>query len=88
MKRQVSAISIGLALAAFSMTNASAQEKCKMSGSTPAANSTYTQQHVLDVGDVPGHQVRIFELHRTYPADTKAKLRGAEAHGVLDQGLF
>jgi hypothetical protein len=76
MKRQVSAISFGLALAAFSMTNASAQEKCKMSGSTPAANSTYTQQHVLDVGDVPGHQVRIFELHRTYPADTKPNCEG------------
>jgi hypothetical protein len=32
-----------------------------------AANSKYTQQHVIDVGDVPGHQVRLFEVHRTYP---------------------
>src|SRR5262245_58051253 len=32
-----------------------------------AANSKYTQQHVIDVGDVPGHQVRLFEIHRTYP---------------------
>ena len=31
------------------------------------ANSKYTQQHVIDVGDVPGHQVRLFEVHRTYP---------------------
>ena len=32
-----------------------------------AANSKYTQQHIIDVGDVPGHQVRLFEVHRTYP---------------------
>ena len=34
-----------------------------------AANSNYTQQHVIDVGDVPGHQVRIFEVRRTFPND-------------------
>jgi hypothetical protein len=34
-----------------------------------AANSTYTQQHVIDVGDVPGHQVRLFEIRRTFPTD-------------------
>jgi hypothetical protein len=46
-----------------------AQEKCKMKWEVPAANSNFTQQHVIDVGDVPGHQVRIFELHRTFPND-------------------
>ena len=62
MKRQVSAISFGLVLAAFSMSNALAEEKCKISGSTPAATTSYTQQHMIDVGDVPGHQVRIFDI--------------------------
>jgi hypothetical protein len=47
----------------------SAQEKCKMKWEAPAANANFTQQHVIDVGDVPGHQVRIFELHRTFPND-------------------
>jgi hypothetical protein len=46
-----------------------AQEKCKMKWEIPAANSNYTQQHVIDVGDVPGHQIRIFELRRTFPND-------------------
>jgi hypothetical protein len=46
-----------------------AQEKCKMKWEVPAANSNYTQQHVIDVGDVPGHQVRIFEVRRTFPND-------------------
>lgn len=32
-----------------------------------AANSKYTKQHVIDVDDVPGHQLRLFEVHRTFP---------------------
>jgi hypothetical protein len=27
------------------------------------------QQHAIDVGDVPGHQVRVYEVHSTYPSD-------------------
>jgi hypothetical protein len=46
-----------------------AQEKCKMKWETPAANANFTQQHVIDVGDVPGHQIRILELRRTFPND-------------------
>jgi hypothetical protein len=76
MKRQVSAFSLGAALTAFSISDVSAEERCKVSGVVPASNTTYTQQHVLDAGDMPGHQVRIFELHRTYPADTKPNCEG------------
>jgi len=46
-----------------------AQQMQRVSFKTPAANSKYTVQHVLDVGDVPGHQVRLFELRRTFPTD-------------------
>ena len=34
-----------------------------------AENTQYTQQHIIDVGDVSGHQVRLFEIHRTYPSN-------------------
>jgi len=44
-----------------------AQEKHKVSYKIPDEISKYTQQHAIDVGDVPGHQVRINEVHRTYP---------------------
>jgi hypothetical protein len=54
----------------------SAQEKCKVSEGPTAANSTYTQQHVIDVGDLPGHQVRVYELHRTYDANDKPNCEG------------
>src|SRR5262249_28684140 len=32
-----------------------------------AENTEYTKQHTIDVGDVPGHQVRLFEIKRRYP---------------------
>jgi hypothetical protein len=34
-----------------------------------AENTKYTQQYEIDVGDVPGHQVRVFEIYRTYPGN-------------------
>jgi hypothetical protein len=46
-----------------------AQQRNTISFETPAENSKYTQRLALDVGDFPGHQIRIFEVHRTYPKD-------------------
>jgi hypothetical protein len=57
---------IGLAMLPAS---AFAQQKQHVSYKSPAENTKYTQQTILDVGDVPGHQVRLFEIHRTYPAN-------------------
>ena len=62
-------LTAAVALFSFSPGELAAQEKCKMKWENPAANSKYTEQHVIDVGDVPGHQIRIFELHRTFPND-------------------
>lgn len=60
------AVPIGIALGTLTTENAAAQEHCKMSGEAPAADSKYTQQLAIDVGDIPGHQVRVFELHRVF----------------------
>ena len=60
-------VSAGLTLGGISA--AWAQQKQKIAYKLPAEASKFTQQHVLDVGDVPGHQVRIYEVHRTYPKD-------------------
>jgi hypothetical protein len=46
-----------------------AQEKQRVSMKTPAENTKYTQQLFIDVGDAPGHQVRVYEIHRTYPSN-------------------
>ena len=47
--------------------NALAQQRLAFKVS--AENTKYTQQHTIDVGDVSGHQVRLFEIHRTYPSN-------------------
>lgn len=39
----------------------------KISYKVPAKNSEYTQQYGIDVGDMPGHRIRMFEIHRTFP---------------------
>jgi hypothetical protein len=43
--------------------NAVAQQKQQVSFEVPAQNAKYTQQLFIDVGDEPGHQVRVFEVH-------------------------
>jgi hypothetical protein len=56
--------------AALPASEASAQERLVFKVS--AENTKYTQQHEIDVGDVSGHQVRLFEIHRIYPSDPPA----------------
>jgi len=65
MKGMLATIALCFAVAASG--SALAQQKQRVSFKTPAANTKYTQQHAIDVGDVPGHQVRVFEIHRTFP---------------------
>ena len=46
-----------------------AQPKLKYSYRDPGGLSKYTQQHVIDVADVPGHQIRVASLHTKYASD-------------------
>ena len=46
-----------------------AQDMYQTSFNTTAANTKYTKQLVIDVEDVPGHQIRLFEIRRTFPND-------------------
>ena len=52
---------------ALTMGPAIGQEKQHVSFKSPAETSKYTQQVNIDVGDVPNHIVRAWEVHRTYP---------------------
>jgi hypothetical protein len=49
-----------------------AAQRTKIAFEVHAQNSKYTQQHSLDIGDMPGHTIRLFELHRTFPDDPPA----------------
>jgi hypothetical protein len=70
------ALAITVILASLSSTPIDAADRCKMTVRIPAANTSYTQQHRIDVGDLPGHQVRLFEIHRVYPGASTANCEG------------
>jgi hypothetical protein len=63
------AVVLGTVLSVGVAQEALAQDKCQRKLDNSAAESKYTEQHVMDVGDVEGHQIRIFELHRTFASD-------------------
>src|SRR5262249_50911037 len=78
-------VALGVALTA---PVAMAQEKHHVSYDTPATQTTYTQQHVIDVGDIPGHQARLFEIRRIYGDDAPiingSKLKEQWTRGMSD----
>ena len=65
MKRLPWILIIGLGGALATASGAWSQQKQPVSVgySIPPGAATYTQEHLIDVGDVPGHIVRVFELH-------------------------
>ena len=72
----------------FASTDLRAQEKQKYLFKTPAGVSQYVQQHAIDVGDVSGHQVRVYEIHSTYaneaPVYDGVKVKEAWTRSVSD----
>lgn len=67
--RMLGALTCGVALTVFLLADGWAQEKRAVSYKSLAANSKFTQQLAVEVGDVPGHQVRVYEHHRTFPSN-------------------
>jgi len=69
MKQRTQFVLAALTLLSLSLPTceAVAQQKQRVSYKSPVENTKYTKQTILDVGDMSGHQVRIFEIHRTYP---------------------
>ena len=63
--RTICALSIGLTSIVYAGM-AVAQQKYSYNNSTKPQSSRYVQQHIIDVGEIPGHQVRIFGIHRQY----------------------
>jgi hypothetical protein len=53
----------------FATGMAAAQEKQRVSFKTLPENFKYTQQLFIDVGDAPGHQVRVYENRTTFPSN-------------------
>jgi hypothetical protein len=77
----------GLALA-LPPISAVARQKQHVSYKVTAENSKYTQQQFLDVGDIPGHQIRSFEIYRAFPTNAPVingvKLKEQWTRGASD----
>ena len=64
-----------------------AQEKHKQAYTIPGKYRTYITQNTLDVKDVPGHQIRIYELHTVFPADWPHKTAGLRPVKAIQWGV-
>lgn len=73
---------------AVAMPAAFAQQTQHVSYKVGTENSKYTQQQFLDIGDVPGHQVRSFEIYRTFttnaPVVNGMKMKEQWTRGISD----
>jgi hypothetical protein len=52
----------------------------------PAENAKYPQVHYIDVGDVPGHQIGVSELHRVFP-NNAPEINGVKLKDVWTRTL-
>ena len=59
-------VTLVAANAVIATSNAWAQQKYTISRA-PSSSTQYLQQHAIDVGDAPGHQVRVYEIRFDYP---------------------
>src|SRR5437016_5373628 len=57
---------LGFAMA-IAPSEVGAQQKQRVSFKVDAANASFPQQHVIEIGDIPGHKLRVYELKRVFP---------------------
>jgi len=89
MKLRIAALALAVPLA-LAAGHALAQQKHKYFFKPTAGATKLAQTQQLDVGDVPGHQVRIAEAHATYgdEAPVLDGVKAREIRGVLVSDYF
>lgn len=79
-------LGVGSGLGAAS--DAWSQDKHSVSYTASPGSTRYIQEHLIDVGDVPGHQVRVFELHEDFSsvglAFNGVKVSESSTRGISD----
>jgi hypothetical protein len=79
------------ATALCATSNAWAQKKYTISRAL-SSTSQYLQQHAIDVDDVPGHQVRVYEIRYDFPEKELAfagvKVKESLIRGISDYVNF
>jgi hypothetical protein len=78
-------IMCALACALFITSQAIAQQKQQVSFKIPNENGKYTVSQSVDVGDVPTHVVRVFEVRNTI-LNNSASINGVKLVEVFQRG--
>jgi hypothetical protein len=78
--------SLLFAACAVALSSAAWAQQKKTIPDGPPPTSKYVQEHAIDVGDVPGHQVRVYELHFVYPKDGMV-IEGVQAKESTTYGM-
>ena len=63
---RLAALLVAFTSALFAANGALGQQKYTIT-SAPKANSQYLQEHTIEVDDVPGHRLRLYEIRQDYP---------------------
>jgi len=67
-------------------TSALAQQKYKIEEKAEWSTSKYVQQLAIDVGDVPGHKVRVYEIHWVYNDQSQLAISGVKVKENWSRG--
>jgi len=73
------------AAALFAAPQARAQQKYTIS-QAPSASSHFVKEHLIDVDDVSGHQLRVYEVRNEYPEKDFA-LAGVPVKELVSHGM-
>ena len=79
-------VATGIVAAVF-CSAALGQQKQPINISGEGVKSRWVQQHIIDVDDVPGHQIRNYEIQRTYPAESQPVVDGEHVVEVWTRGF-
>jgi len=86
--RPLSKAALGAGLvAALLPCSAWAQQKHSINLSSEGVKGRYVQQYIIDADDVPGHQIRILEVHRTIAADNQPVVDGERIVEIWTRGF-
>jgi len=77
---------IATTVSLFSGTEAAAQQRYPIEERPEWSTGTYTQQQSIEVGDVPGHKVRILEVHYVYNESSRFAVSGVKIQEVWTRG--
>jgi hypothetical protein len=78
---------IALSCALLFSAGAYGQQRIPILVAGEGVKSRYIQQHVIDVGDVPGHQIRVQESQRTFPAENQPAIEGEKVIEAWIRGM-